>query len=164
MIYLNDDFIANTMRNTITTSSKFGIILLDGVMPTEEVLIDKVNGTYYYMNTLAGKISGINSVKGVINYATDFRGEVDNNQFKLELAKRLEEFELLEVGAVTWFMAAYCTSAVTAAQMKTFSFEARQLIVGSVGAIGSGADMEIPLGAIAEDTTYKSNDIKFNFS
>lgn len=145
------------------------LYLFDGTFNHNDILEDVLNAASSQANgyDIAKVKSAIESagsnVKGSFLFETSIIAERPNeNLIVFPLSRSAVEMVKYSEGAVTWFLYARASSTVNQTKVEDGSYSAYQILVGSIGDIGSGSDMELPGAALSNDVDYKATDISIN--
>lgn len=154
-----------------TTYNYFGenrsysaLMLFDGTYSLDEFLgsaASTSSGNFYLLPILQELAANTDcTMKGYMWFEQSLvarRPNEDTVVFPLSESRR--ELEKESEGAVTWFMYVRSYNSISNSDITGGSLTAQQIIVGSVGDIGSGADMEFPGAALSNDVDYKATDL-----
>lgn len=165
MIRMNSAFFHSLNQDSYDEARKTYLMLWTGAVPTDEeikAVLDTVPRNGYNFATLLADFTAAGKVRqGFITYGTNFRPIRNNLGITSEFASRPEEFLVENEDAVGFFT--LFTADSTDFNITNGTGVANIVVTGSVGDIGSGRDLEIPGGALSQDTTYKADDVVFNF-
>ncbi len=165
MININADFLANVMKESFYGAKSLHVHFFSGAYPTDEEIQVTLASTVYSMSLIQGVINANGGVQqGHITYASDIRSRHDATSIMMDLASRAEEISVHANDPISYFLMVYSNTSTSHATAKNLTYSAHQIMLGSVGDIASGKDMEIAGGLFAADTVFKINDIKFNIA
>lgn len=173
---LATDGITAMMNVSLLGSFRKMLTVYDGPALTKEdieaALYSNVSGTGIMMGAIRGQynqsllhalaLAKGATLRGYINYPTTVVPQIlGANKLRFPLAENNTEMVKSAVGDCTWFTLTILASAAT---LPTSSVATYFIGVGSIGDIGSGADMELLGSAIDSVTAVRANDIVFSWS
>ena len=165
MIRINPDFYHSLNQDTLDEPRTHILLVWSGTVPTDEeinALKDVTPRLGYNFTTLISDFASAGRVcQGELIYATDFRSKRNQDSLIQEFASRPEELKVKGEELLTFFTMVVADG--SGINLSNSSGTANMIILGSIGDIGSGADLELPTGALDQDTTYKADDFTFNF-
>lgn len=176
MILATDGITAMMNVNLATTAYRKMLTVYGGTPLTkadiEAALYSSVSGTGIMNGTTRGQYNQalINSLaiakggvlRGFINYPTTVVPQIlGANKFRLPFAESNTEMTKVAVGECTWFTMTILASTATG---PTSSALVAMLGIGSIGDIGSGADLELLNSAIDNSVAVRANDLTFTWS
>ena len=96
-------------------------------------------------------------------FETNIVAEYEGDDIIFTLSDSLREFSTEVDGIAAWFILACTAGSYTEdSQFTDANMLANMLILGTVGDLGSGADLEIPNSEISASRTFKCGDLKFS--
>lgn len=150
--------------------------IYNGPMPTkaqfEAAMFSTVAGSGIQFSTVRGQYSLTllnqwavalgSTLKAWCRYENTLQGHhIGPTKFRFPLSERAEEFTKISGGTVSWFLFATCA---TAAVDMTSSQPAYFVGIGTIGDVGSNADMVLAGSAIDMSKVLKGNDLTFNYT
>jgi len=160
----------------IGTTHRKLLTMYDGVMPTkadiEAALYSVTSGSGIMNGTTRGQyrqdllhsliLAKGGVLRGFINYAAALTPQMSGpKRLRFPLSERTEELTKSAIGNVTFFVMAIVGNTVTA---PTTNVPVYWFGIGTVGAPGSGADMELFGAAIDNTRAVRANDLVFDFN
>lgn len=148
-----------------TPSQSFCIEIYDGTMPDDaHILANQGALANYNVDELRNSFVGT-SLLGAMGFETSIIAEdLGDDNLVVPLSDSVRELVVSKAGTATWFMLYVAVGSIGSGDDPTevANLKAHQLLVGSVGTLGSGADLELPNAEIALDRDYKCSDINIS--
>lgn len=169
MISTNVDFFrASTWSNMSITTVSFCLEVFSGPMPGDDVFENPdffTTSHVFNIQPLRDSLP-VECVRlGVLAFETNIVVEyVNDSNAVIPLSDSVRELLVEQDGTATWFMLYASTANVPTAQSLSASttMQASQILVGTVGDIGSGADLEVPNSEVIATRDFKCGDVTFN--
>lgn len=168
-IEINDDFRAMMLKRYWesygNTADSVSVILFDGTMPTKEEMDAMVVGTTHvdgwvytnYLNTNLAN-AGYNQLLNIHFPNMTQRRLVTQTQMEFLFSQREEtSFGLDDGKTATWFWMYQHPDGYPTGSVAYWN------VVGTVGAVDSGADMELQDPVISTSRRHKMNDVTIQF-
>jgi hypothetical protein len=168
MININSAMFDQLTYNNFGSISYNGVMyVFDGTYDFDSIIEDESNttGSFYNLGLILSDLEAAGAVRrgGIVFEKPLYARRPNENTVVFPLSESTSELTKYSEGNVTWFMYIRTYASVdTEAKLETPTFTGYQLVVGSIGDIGSGADMEIPGAAISNDKDYKVTDLVLN--
>lgn len=139
------------------------LYLFDGTYNFDSIIMDDQNtiGGWYDIKKITDAIEAQgSSIKGGMYFETTLHARRPNeNTIVFPLSESTSELKQYSEGAVTWFMFIPSLVAINDGVLDSKAVKGSQVLVGSVGDIGSGADLEIPGATLSSSKDYKATDL-----
>lgn len=157
-------FNATTYANLRLAHLPFCVEVYTGTMPSDDVFTnpDNHSGNDYSLDSIRSSLPEDCVRLGSLCFEADIIAEYAGNIVVLPLSDSVKEMEVESAGTATWFMLYTSTSSTTNQITSGASFSARQMLVGTVGDLSSGSDMEVPNSEVTLDRDFKFGDVTFN--
>lgn len=167
MLNSNVEFFKKTSETAMdANNTSFILDLFAGTAPTEAFIegSEFLKSSRYDMVSIYGALSEEQSMLATISFESNIKAEYEgSNTVVLPFSDSTREMAVLAEGSATWFMLYRSTASFAGENhIDNTDLLATMIMIGSVGDLGSGSDIEIPNSAIALDRAFKCNDIKFN--
>ena len=157
-------FKAATKDSFLVTSHSVVIELYNGTMPDDALFLDETHhsSNRYTMDTLKAALNPDNTMLAGLGFETNIIAEYEGaDTIVFPLSDSVREFYVQSAGTATWFMMYIHQGSVTDPSTAT-GLVAPQILIGTVGDIGSGEDLELPSAEIAVDRDFKCSDVVIN--
>lgn len=166
MIRLNPAMFDQITYNNLGHTSFMNVLyVFDGAYDFDAIIQDAANSsaTGYDLASIIAQINSAGSnVVGQVGFEIGIIAErLNETNIKFPLSESVYEIEKLSNNPAGWFMFAITNSGYSETSVQSKALTATQLFIGSVGDIGSGADMEIPGAAFDPNIDYKATDLEF---
>lgn len=163
-------------NNIITGSTRKFMMMFDGPMPTVEqfevAMFSNVNNVGFMHSTVRGMYqlnlfvnwatTQGSTLRAWCNYATTtVAHHIGPTKFRFPLSERPEEFTKVAGGNVNWFV---LMTVQSNAINPTSVSQVYWMGIGSIGNVGSDADLVLLNKAVDMDRVLKANDLIFNYS
>lgn len=171
MIQMNNTMLELFMAKD-ASDSRIGVYLFDGQQPTKTELNEFMSATdvkqlahwkaFIESRSDTPKLIGELAAENLVN--ANFQNK---ERIVVPFAGDPTEMVVKQTGNPTWMIVQVVEKAAAQSDMYFDSWGSDVVIysiVGSVGAIGSGADIEIVDGEIVDGNTYKLNNLIINLS
>ena len=156
-------FRAITKLGFETNSYTTAISIFSGDQPTEEYIESYVSPTQYDISSIIANLDPSSVLLGNIGFETQITSEYEgDDDFVIPLSDSLNEITVKASGTATWFLMYAIVKNVATDVSQTASLFSFQVILGTVGDLGSGADLELPESSLDINKDYKCSDIKIS--
>lgn len=153
-------FRALTRLGFETTSYSTCINIYSGTVPTDEFIEQNVTGNLYDVKAITDSLPAESVLLGNLAFENSIVSEYEgNDHFVIPLSDSIREIAVKATGVATWFMLYSSNKLTNPDPSLETSINAYQIIIGTVGDIGSGADLELPESSLDLNKDYKCNDI-----
>lgn len=153
-------FRAITASGFVTNGYSAGINIYSGDAPTDEFIEQHVSGNEYDIISMTNALPVSNTLLGTLGFESTINAEYEgDDHFVLPLSDSTREIVVKETGVASWFMLYSVPKALNDDPTSQSPLTALQIIVGTVGDLGSGADLELPESSLDINKDYKCNDI-----
>lgn len=171
MIETNLEFFRKSNSNSLENISRSLVLeVYSGPIPDESFFeADKhVSSNYYSVTSIRQDLGDLEGVVrlGSMAFESSIIAEYIGytGDLVLPLSDSIRELVIEGEGTASWFLMYMSTDNYPEAgsSVSDTSILATMLILGSIGNLGSGADMELPDAEIVEDRTFKCGDLNFS--
>lgn len=167
MIETNIELFKETNDTALkSTNISFVLSIFSGTPPNDE-LIDASENRYsnnYSITRIQAAMTEDQAMLASLSFEHSICAEYEGmNDIILPFSDSIREMEVVAEGTASWFMLYRAQSSYAGSNhLSAPLLYSPILIIGSVGDLGSGADLEIPGSVVATANTFKCNDIKFS--
>ena len=168
MLESNVEFFKQTNATALdATNTSFVLSLFSGDIPTDEYIEDTAktySNNYYDIIKIQAGLSEAQVHLASIAFEAAINAEYEgSNEVILPFSDSIREMSVLAEGTASWFLLYRAQSAFNAdSHLDSNALYGPIVILGSVGDLESGADLELPNSEVSLSRTFKCNDIKFS--
>ena len=166
MIRTNLEFFQVATRQGFS-STNLGLVLeiFSGTVPDDSAItnIDNHVGTFA-LDLIRQDLPEDNERLGIMCFEPNIVAEYEGkSKVILPLSDSVRELFVEAEGTATWFLL-YSSNQNTSPELvaKASNIRGYQLLKGTVGDLGSGADIEVPEASVSFDRDFKCGDVAFN--
>lgn len=159
-------FRALTYRGFVSNDRATCISIFSGTAPTEETIASFTSGDIYQVTSLLSAIEESSTLLANLTFEASITSEfLGDDNFVIPLSDSTRELIVKATGTASFFiMYAPLSNTVSLDPSESSGLSAYQILVGSVGSIGSGEDLELPDSEISLLKDYKCSDINVSLT
>lgn len=165
MLASNPELFRLVTQANLETNTSMTMEIFNGTAPDDSIFQDPANyeGPAFDIDVLRTKLNVDNTRLAFISFENTLNANyLSATRFVFPFGDSARELQLEAEGTATWFML-YSANEVDVPINDT-STAAYQVFVGTVGDIGSGADLELPLAEISFSKDLKCSDLIVNLA
>lgn len=165
MLDSNEAFFRVATNQSFLTPSHSAVIeLYSGTMPDDSIFLDEANysNNTFDMDKIRAALNVDNTKLAGLGFEPAIIAEYEGkDRIVFPLSDSTREFHVYEAGTATWFMMHFYPGDVNDPDPIN-SMKSSQVIIGTVGDLASGEDLELPGATVSLDRDFKSSDVVIN--